>query len=261
MRGKLDGYDGWNDLSDWYDRKQGDGGDLWHRTIIDPALLKAAGGCRGKMVLDLGCGNGYLSRRLAHQGADVTAVDASPKMVESARAHGSARVKYLCSDATRLKDIPDCRFDVVFANMSLMDMPDAEKVIGEVARVLKERGRFVASICHPCFEVMSHSGWVAEKASGVPRAVYRKVRGYREPFSDEMRWDISDGTNAYTMSYHRPLSWYARVLSSKGMTITALDEPQPTKEFFEIKRGDPEDLDGPGFREVPLHLVIEAVKL
>ena len=102
---------------------------------------------------------------------------------------------------------------------------------------------------------------MAEKAGGVPRAVYRKVRGYREPFSDKMRWDISDGTNAYTMSYHRPLSWYARVLSSKGMAVTALDEPQPTKEFFEIKRGDPEDLDGPGFREVPLHLVIEAAKL
>ncbi|MCL4355086.1 MAG: class I SAM-dependent methyltransferase [Nitrososphaerota archaeon] len=261
MRGKLDGYDGWNDLSHWYDRKQGDGGDLWHRALIDPALLKVVRDCRGKTVLDFGCGNGYLSRRLARQDADVIAVDASPKMVESAGAHGSAGVKYLCSDAARLKGIPDGRFDIVFANMSLTDMPDAENAVGEVARVLKGRGIFVAGIYPQCFEVMSHSGWVAEKAGGKLRTVYRKVTGYRKPFSDKMRWDISDGTNAYTMSYHRPLGWYARVSSSKGMAITALDEPQPTKEFVEIKQGDTEDLGGPGLREVPLHLMIEAVKL
>ncbi len=261
MRRKLDGYDGWDDLSDWFDRKQGEGGDLWHRTLIDPTLLKVLGDCRRKKVLDLGCGNGYLSRRLAHQGADVTGVDASPRMVANARAHGTVGVKYLCSDASNLKGVSGGIFDVVFANMSLMDMPDAEKAVGEAARVLKRGGRFVASIPHPCFEVMSNSGWGAEKSFRDPRTVYRKVRGYREPFHEKVRWNIGDGAVSHTIGYHRPLNWYARVLRSKGMAITALEEPQPTREFIETEQKQPGDLDGAGLQEVPLHLVIEAVKL
>ncbi len=260
MPGKLDGCNGRNDLSDWYDRKQGDGGDLWHRTLIDPGLLGVLGDCSGKTVLDLGCGNGYLSRRLARQGADVTAVDASPRMVQNARKHGSAGVKYLRADAAKLKEVPGGRFDAVFANMSLMDMADAEGAVREAARVLKKGGRLVASICHPCFDTMSNSGWVAEKAMEEPRAVYRKVRRYRELFHEKIPWNTGDGTRAYTVSYHRPLNWYARVLRSKGMAITALEEPEPTREFVEREQQGG-DLDGPGAQEVPLHLIIEAIKL
>jgi hypothetical protein len=43
---------GWDELSDWYDEKQGDVGDLWHRALIDPPLIKIVGNCRGRDVLD-----------------------------------------------------------------------------------------------------------------------------------------------------------------------------------------------------------------
>jgi hypothetical protein len=57
------------------------------------------------------------------------------------------------------------------------------------------------------------------------------------------------------------LNWYARVLSASGLAITALEEPAPTKEFLEAEARKQGDLDAPGFLEVPLHLVIEAVKM
>lgn len=254
---------GWDELSDWYDQKQGETGDLWHRTLIDPGLLRIVGDCRGKDILDLGCGNGYLSRRLAAQGARVTAVDESSRMVRNARARDrGSGVRYLRSDAGRLKGVPSAKFDLVFANMSLMDMKDAsaEGAVAEAARVLKRGGRLAASISHPCFDIMSHSGWVAEKVFGERPSVYRKVTAYREPFSEEVPWKMPDGSKRYTTGYHRPLSWYARVLHSKGLAITALEEPEPTKEFIE-KEQQGGDLDGPGIQEVPLHLVVEAVKL
>ena len=53
----------WDDLSDWYDKKQGESGDLWHRALIDPVLQRLIGDCKGKEILDLGCGNGYLAIR------------------------------------------------------------------------------------------------------------------------------------------------------------------------------------------------------
>ena len=88
----------WDDLSDWYDKKQGEDGDLWHRALIDPVLLRLIGEPRGRDILDLGCGNGYLSRRLARQGGRITAVDSSLRMIENARSHDpgdSLKIAYL----------------------------------------------------------------------------------------------------------------------------------------------------------------------
>ncbi|MDG6986125.1 MAG: methyltransferase domain-containing protein [Nitrososphaerota archaeon] len=254
--------DGWEELADWYDQKEGETGDLWHRALIDPVLLRVLGQCRGKRVLDLGCGNGYLARRIARLGATVTAVDASPRMIRNAKSRDDGSgVRYLRASATMMRGVGSASFDVVFANMSLMDVEDAEAAIGEVARVLRKGGRFVASISHPCFNILSNSSWTAEKTMGNKPVVHRKVRGYRTPFAERVPWDKEDGSKPLTMCYHRPLNWYARALSSNGLAITALEEPGPTPEFTKNVQEKPGDMDGAGFQEVPLHLVIEAVRI
>ncbi len=254
----------WEELSDWYDKKQGDTGDLWHRELIDPVLLGVIGDCRSKDVLDLGCGNGYLARRLAREGARVTAVDSSLQMIKNARAHNpkdTLKIRYLHSNASRLRGIADGSFVLVFANMSLMDIEDAEGAIIEVSRVLKKGGRFVASISHPCFDNGSNSAWIMEKFVGKPSKVYRRIRAYRKPFAERIPWWLENGKRKYTRAFHRPLNWYARVLRSNHLAITALEEPVPTREFLEKEKEKEGDLDAPGFLEVPLHLVLEAVKL
>jgi len=250
----------WESFADWYDKKQGDEGDFWHRELIDPVLLQVVGDCRGLHVLDLGCGNGYLSRRLARSGAKVTAVDASPRMIRNAKAHdrrNSLKIRYVLSDSTRMGVVADGSMDLVYANMSLMDIEDGEGTIGEVARVLRKGGRFVASITHPCFDIEENSGWVMERQSFETPKVYRKVRSYRGLFVEKVPWNV-EGKRWYTRSYHRPLSWYVRTLATKGMAITALEEPQGSPEFLE-KEGEKDGaISRMGFLEVPLHLVIEA---
>ena len=254
----------WEEIADWYDKKQGESGDLWHRTIIDPALLRVVGEPKGKLVLDLGCGNGYLSRKLAKNGAKVTAVDVSARMIMNAKAHdptNSFGVRYVCCDANNLVGIPSEGFDLVVANMSLMDVEDAVGAVKEVSRVLRVGGRFVASICHPCFDIMSNSDWVVEGPPVKPQSVYRKVKGYRNPFFEEVPWILADGKTMRTKSFHRPLNWYVRTFNSCGLPITQVEEPEPTKDYFDEKRRNPGGLDSAGLLEVPMHLVIEAVKL
>ena len=64
----------WDDMAAWLDEKHGDTGDLWHRALIDPVLLTLVGDVNGLQVLEVACGNGYLSRRLARMGAQVTSI-------------------------------------------------------------------------------------------------------------------------------------------------------------------------------------------
>jgi ubiquinone/menaquinone biosynthesis C-methylase UbiE len=247
----------WERMAAWYDDRQGDVGDLWHRTLIDPAFLRVVGDVRGLRVLDLGCGNGYLSRRFAREGAKVVGVDASAAIIDRARTRESKEplgIEFHVGDAAHLAFLPAGRMDLVASNMALMDIEDAGGAIRESARVLREGGRFVASLSHPCFDQGSTSTWLTERFFRTTKT-FRKIERYREPFAEEIPWELEPGRIVTTTGYHRPLSWYSRAFRDAGFLIRTLDEPEPTREFVEGSR------EGPFIAGIPVHLVIEAVKV
>src|SRR5688572_16337634 len=93
----------------------------------------------GQRVLDLGCGDGFLTRKLVERGFRVLGVDASPQQVEAARALGlSAQVK----DGEALDF--EAEFDAVFSNATLHWLKRTERMAQGVARALVPGGQFVA---------------------------------------------------------------------------------------------------------------------
>jgi trans-aconitate methyltransferase len=93
----------------------------------------------GEAILDLGCGDGFLSRKIAESGARVVGVDASPGMIAAARERGiDARLANAESLAFQQE------FDAVFSNAALHWMRDQSAVLEGVRRALKPGGRFVA---------------------------------------------------------------------------------------------------------------------
>lgn len=92
-------------------------------------------------ILDIGCGDGTLTEKIAAAGAEVVAVDAAPDMVAAARAKGlDARVvpgQNLAFEG---------EFDAVFSNAALHWMRPPEAVLAGVRRALKPGGRFVAEM-------------------------------------------------------------------------------------------------------------------
>lgn len=95
----------------------------------------------GERILDLGCGDGVLTAKIAASGAMVVAVDAAPDMVAAALAKGlDAHVVPGQSLAFERE------FDAVFSNAALHWMRPPEAVLAGVARALKPGGRFVAEM-------------------------------------------------------------------------------------------------------------------
>jgi 2-polyprenyl-3-methyl-5-hydroxy-6-metoxy-1,4-benzoquinol methylase len=138
-------------------------GNEFHRILIAPAQERLLNLRTGEVVLDVGCGNGQFARRMAALGAQVVALDASPRMIENARAHTTEhneRIDYVVIDATdsrALISLGERRFDAAVSTMTLMDMASIEPLLSSLQRMLKPASRFVFSTCHPCF----NSGRVA----------------------------------------------------------------------------------------------------
>ena len=115
---------------------------VWKRRVTALAAVKA-----GDHALDLCCGTGDIAFALAEQGADVTGLDFSQKMLEVA-AHRLEKsnckgLKFIQGDAQSLP-FPDNSFDAVTVGYGLRNLSNLETGLREMARVVKPGGRIVA---------------------------------------------------------------------------------------------------------------------
>ena len=117
----------------------------------------------GERILDLGCGDGALTRKLAELGCDVVGVDSSAPQIEAARRLGlDARV----ADGARLSF--DAEFDAVFSNAAIHWMKPPDDVIDGAWRALKPGGRFVGEFGgHGCVETVKRALIAALKRRGI----------------------------------------------------------------------------------------------
>src|SRR5262245_38704389 len=100
-----------------------------------------------RRTLDIGCGEGRLSRDLAGLGHKVMGVDSSPKVIAAAR-ELSPELEFVEADAADMP-IEDESVDLAAAFMSLMDIDDMHGAVRETSRVLASDGRFVIAVVHP----------------------------------------------------------------------------------------------------------------
>ncbi len=221
--------------------------DYYRDELNNPAAFEVIGDVRGLFVLDLACGEGYNTRILAGRGARTTGIDFSEKMIRLARLEERKHrlgIRYHKVDAADLKGLSSDCFDLVTCFMSLQDIEHYEKAISEVARVLKNSGRFIFSIPHPCFET----------------TVRKRMRihawlGYFGTVKCPIRWNMKRLSKPFrTTGFHRTLSDYSRALYKNGFLIRRMIEPTPTSKAARKH---------PPLREVlvrPQSVIIESVK-
>lgn len=207
----------------------------WHRSfgerdpnrsdLLDPLILDLLGEVKGKRILDAGCGDGYLSRKLARLGARVTGVEISERMLAYAREeqeHESLEISYHLASCSSLSFLPDSAFDVVLTNNVIQDLADYQEAFREFCRLLRPGGTYLHIANHPCF-MTPVWGWVRDEEG---RRLHRKVDHYfqRGPFL--CPWGAKSGMEP-TVYWHRTLSDIMNELISCGFQIARVIEPEP----------------------------------
>ena len=105
------------------------------------AVLELLDAKPGERILDLGCGTGHLTARIAETGAEVVGIDRSPEMIRQAKEkYPSLRFEVMDAREITL----DGSFDAVFSNATLHWIAEPERVIAGIKKLLRPRGRFVA---------------------------------------------------------------------------------------------------------------------
>jgi 2-polyprenyl-3-methyl-5-hydroxy-6-metoxy-1,4-benzoquinol methylase len=178
----------WNTNARFWDARMADGNDFF-TILIWPAVETLFRPAPGEQLLDIACGNGVTSRRLAQAGASVIAFDFSDEMISLARGRNSnPKVEYRVIDATdesALCELGVGRFDGALCNMALMDLADIAPLMKALATLLRPGGRFVFSVTHPCFNNPStvQMGEVEDRAGNFVSTYSVKVSRYLTPYT------------------------------------------------------------------------------
>lgn len=237
-------------MADWYTGWVGAQGSDHHRRLAVPALLELLHPAAGERVLDVGCGPGVLAPHVAAAGARYTGVDASRKLIHFARRHHGAHGRFVVGDATRLAECDSLTADGFHAAaflLSIQDIDPLEDALASAAWALREGGRMVLLMTHPCFRVPRQSGWGWDEGR---RLQFRRVDSYLGRLSVPMKAHAGGGA---TRSYHRPLAAYVNGLAACGLLVDHVREiARPSESQARAERR--------ASREIPLFLALRAIK-
>jgi SAM-dependent methyltransferase len=198
----------------------------------------------GRQTLDLGCGEGRLTRDLAAREHRVIGIDNSPTLLRYAReAHPDG--SYELADAASLP-YADASFDLVVAYNALMDIADMPGAVREAARVLEPGGRLCISVTHP----LNDAGTFESKEPDAPFVIRGSYFGRRR-FEDHVE---RDGLEMTFRGWTYTLEDYGRALEAAGFVVERLSEPAATEEAVGRQ---------PGYRRwqrLPLFLQLRTLK-
>lgn len=215
-----DADNGWADSAQAWIAEMGETGDDSRQHVLDPVLMGLIRETRARNALDVGCGEGRLCRMLSDIGMDATGIDPTARLLERARTLDPDG-HYVDGIAERLP-FDDAAFDLVISCLTLLDIPDSDAAIAEMARVLRPGGHLVTANLSG-FMTANHrtarngTGWVKDADGALMHL------GVDDYLTDRATWAAWRGIRV--RNWHRPLSRYMQAFLSAGLILRHFDEP------------------------------------
>jgi ubiquinone/menaquinone biosynthesis C-methylase UbiE len=223
----------WNENAPAWTALSRQGYDVYRDLVNTPAFLEVLPDIDGLEGLDIGCGEGSNTRKLASLGAKMVGIDISSIFIQEAISQEKIEplgIKFLVASALELP-FADQRFDFATAFMSLMDMPNYDIALREAFRILKPGGFLQFSITHPCFDTPHRKNLRDEM--GKTYAI--EVGGYFDRIDGQIsEWIFGSAPEELQQQwplfripfYHRTISEWLNLLIDVGFVLEKFVEPK-----------------------------------
>lgn len=174
------------------------------KLVTNPAVVDTVLSLGPRTALDIGCGEGWLSRELSEAGVRVTGVDAIPALVEAARLKGGGEFVVASYEEIAAGAL-EIVVDVAVANFALIGKEAVDELVLAMPRLLAPAGHLVIQTLHPVVATGDEpyaDGWREGSWAG-----------FGEEFSDPAPW------------YFRTLETWVGLIAESGLTTSAIREP------------------------------------
>ena len=222
----------WDGNADAWTKLARAGYDIYRDFLNTPAFFAMLPDVRGLRGIDIGCGEGSNTRLVAGRGARVIGVDVAPRFVEhalDAERRDPLGIEYRVGDAMALP-FGVAAFEFAVAFMSLMDVPDPSRALGEAFRVLEPGGFLQFSISHPCTNTRHRRN--LRDARGKTFAIeigryYERTDGHVDEWLfSAAPPEAKRGLPLFRVpTFHRTLAEWLNAVVGAGFAIERVEEP------------------------------------
>lgn len=245
----------WGGVASWYDSLVNTEGS-YQSDVILPNLLRLMDIQKGDVVLDLACGQGFFSGEFAKASETVMASDISAELIEIAKKNeNNKKVDFYVSPADKIDFLKEDSVDKVSIVLAIQNIEKPQSVFKEVSRVLKSGGRMFLVLNHPSFRIPKETSWGYDDEKDIQ---FRMV----DKYLSETRIDIDMNPGEIknkkkTVSFHRPLQYYFKILKNNGFRVGSLEEWISNKTSEEGPKKKSEDR---ARKEFPMFMALECTK-
>lgn len=179
-----------------------------------PCMISQFPSFKGKNILDVGCGSGFYTEYALHQGAYVTAIDASKLLLNRLSARlNTPSLRAICADIIKPLSLDADSFDYIICSLVLHYIKDWGPLLAELHRVIKVGGQIFISTHHPSL-VLQYS--------------LLKDVNYFSTVLVEDTW--GQGKGSFKVRYYtRPLKETLKPVLNSQFKIICIDEPLPNE--------------------------------
>lgn len=243
----------WQNVSGWYNKIVDIKGHYYHKNVIIPGSLRLLDLDQQSSVLDFASGQGILARSIPgniyYLGVDISfSLIGSAKKLDKNPLH-----RYITSDVTKPLSVEKKDFSHAVIILSLQNIEDPQAVFRNASKHLKNFGKFLIVINHPCFRIPRQSSWEIDKEN---RIEYRRINRYLSPLKIPVNMHPGEKNSSVTWSFHYSVSDYSRFLSNAGFIIEKIEEWTSDK----ISVGRAAKMENRSRMEFPLFMAILARK-
>lgn len=190
----------WNDNAEAWTQAVREAKIESRKLVTDAAIVDAVQSVKPKSVLDFGCGEGWLCRRLRRLGIETVGIDVSLPLIDAAKVEDSGAYLQCSYESFCQKPNAFGRFDAVVANFSVLG-DNLPQILAAVREVLKPGGSMIVQTLHPG-PVEQENGWRIES-----------FESFNGQFPKSMPW------------FFRSLASWKQCFDEAGLRIGEIREP------------------------------------